>query len=209
MSINQFSQHVSYPPQLSSHRHITTNEYKKIKMINLSHMISILNFVFTILFYVMRWTKQYLTCIYFTEFLNQKSFESNFQFSGAQKFFPVFISFSIFFACIHYSIFLTHLILSTIIFSSAQSTVRPNRAFSPLTQFSLDIFDLQPPATTFGLSGCRTAFHCVIYLWHCGAASPPPPLPLQKWLHPITSSSLFLSPVTGDIKVPLSLPPSP
>jgi hypothetical protein len=34
-------------------------------------MISILNSVFTIVFYVMRWTKQYLTCIYFEEFINQ------------------------------------------------------------------------------------------------------------------------------------------
>jgi hypothetical protein len=33
---------------------ITTKECKKFKMINLNHMISILNFIFTILFYAMR-----------------------------------------------------------------------------------------------------------------------------------------------------------
>jgi hypothetical protein len=34
--------------------HITTTKYYDFKMINLIHMISILNFVFTIVFYVMR-----------------------------------------------------------------------------------------------------------------------------------------------------------
>jgi hypothetical protein len=48
------SQHGSYPSQLPSHHHIITKEWKKIKMINLNHMISILNFVFIILFYMMR-----------------------------------------------------------------------------------------------------------------------------------------------------------
>jgi hypothetical protein len=38
---------------------------EKNKMINLSHMIFILNFVFTILFYAIRWTKQDLTYICF------------------------------------------------------------------------------------------------------------------------------------------------
>jgi hypothetical protein len=31
--------------------HITTTKYKNFKMINLIHMVSILNFVFTIVFY--------------------------------------------------------------------------------------------------------------------------------------------------------------
>jgi hypothetical protein len=39
-------------------------------MINLTHIISILNFVFTIIFYAMSWIKQDLTYIYFEEFLN-------------------------------------------------------------------------------------------------------------------------------------------
>jgi hypothetical protein len=34
-------------------------------------MISILNFIFTIVFYPMIWLKLYYTCIYFKEFLNQ------------------------------------------------------------------------------------------------------------------------------------------
>jgi hypothetical protein len=54
ISFNQFSRYVSYPLQLSNHHHITTKEYKKFKIINLSHMIFILNFIFTILFYAMR-----------------------------------------------------------------------------------------------------------------------------------------------------------
>jgi hypothetical protein len=40
-------------------------------MINLTHMISILNSVFTVMFYVARWSKLDLTCICFKEFLNQ------------------------------------------------------------------------------------------------------------------------------------------
>jgi hypothetical protein len=40
-------------------------------MINLAQMISILNFVFTIVFYVMRRTKKDFACTYFEEFLNQ------------------------------------------------------------------------------------------------------------------------------------------
>jgi hypothetical protein len=34
--------------------HITIIKYKKFKMVNLIHMISILNYVFIIVFYVMR-----------------------------------------------------------------------------------------------------------------------------------------------------------
>jgi hypothetical protein len=40
-------------------------------MINLTHMMSILNSIFTIAFYVMRWAKLDLTYICFEEFLNQ------------------------------------------------------------------------------------------------------------------------------------------
>jgi hypothetical protein len=40
-------------------------------MINLTHMIFILNSVFTVVFYVARWTKLDITCIYFEEFINQ------------------------------------------------------------------------------------------------------------------------------------------
>jgi hypothetical protein len=40
-------------------------------MINLTHMISILNFIFTVVFYTTRWTKLYISCICFEEFLNQ------------------------------------------------------------------------------------------------------------------------------------------
>jgi hypothetical protein len=41
--------HISY--------HITTRKYKKFKMFNITNMISILNFIFIIVFYVMRWIK--------------------------------------------------------------------------------------------------------------------------------------------------------
>jgi hypothetical protein len=51
--------------------HITTTQYKNFKMINLTHMVSILNSIFTIVFYVSRWMKQDLICIWFEEFLNQ------------------------------------------------------------------------------------------------------------------------------------------
>jgi hypothetical protein len=55
--------HISY--------HIITTKYTNFKMINIIYMIFILNSVFTIVLYVMRWTKQDLICIYFKEFLNQ------------------------------------------------------------------------------------------------------------------------------------------
>jgi hypothetical protein len=51
--------------------HITTIKYKNLKMIDLFHIISILNFVFIIVFYGMGWTKQDLIYICFEEFLNQ------------------------------------------------------------------------------------------------------------------------------------------
>jgi hypothetical protein len=42
-------------------------------MINITHMIYILNVVFTVVLYVTRWTKQDPTYIYFKEFLNQSN----------------------------------------------------------------------------------------------------------------------------------------
>jgi hypothetical protein len=45
--------------------------YKNFKMINITYMISILNSVFTGVFYVTRWTKYDHICIYFKEILNQ------------------------------------------------------------------------------------------------------------------------------------------
>jgi hypothetical protein len=41
--------------------------YKNIKMINITYMISILNSIFTVVFYVMRWTKHDPICICFEE----------------------------------------------------------------------------------------------------------------------------------------------
>jgi hypothetical protein len=40
-------------------------------MINLTYMISILNFIFIVMFYAVRWSKFYPNCIYFKEILNQ------------------------------------------------------------------------------------------------------------------------------------------
>jgi hypothetical protein len=62
---------------------IITSPLKNKKMINLSHKISIFNFIFTILFYAMRWKKQDHIYVCFEEFLNKKPFESKFQFSAA------------------------------------------------------------------------------------------------------------------------------
>jgi hypothetical protein len=45
--------------------------YKNFKMINITYMISILNFIFTVMFYVMKWTKHDYICICFKENLNQ------------------------------------------------------------------------------------------------------------------------------------------
>jgi hypothetical protein len=52
-----------------NHR-ITAIKYKNFKIINLIYIIFILNSVFTIMLYVMRWTKQYLIYMYF-DFFNQ------------------------------------------------------------------------------------------------------------------------------------------
>jgi hypothetical protein len=64
----EFSTHVRYPPQEPNHRTSTQStyttsapklsKYKIFKMINLTHMIFILNSVFTIVFYMRRWRKQ-------------------------------------------------------------------------------------------------------------------------------------------------------
>jgi hypothetical protein len=174
-------------------------------------MVSILNFVFTILFYVMRWKKQDLTSICFDEFLNKNHWNQIFNFQQLKN--PSLFLFHFFFSVLARLYSFSNLsdpshTLSHI-FSLAQSAVRPNRAFSPSTQFPLVIFDLQTLAAAFGLPGCCTALRCVVCLWHHGAVSPPPPLPLKKWPHSITSPSLFLSPVTGDIEVPPPLPPFP
>jgi hypothetical protein len=40
-------------------------------MINITHMISILNSIFSVVLYAIRSTNLYLTCICFKEFLNQ------------------------------------------------------------------------------------------------------------------------------------------
>jgi hypothetical protein len=50
--------------------HIIITKYKNFKMIHLIHIISILNFFFSIMLYTTRWTKKDLNCIYFEEFLN-------------------------------------------------------------------------------------------------------------------------------------------
>jgi hypothetical protein len=45
--------------------------YKNFKIINITYMISILNYVFIIVFYATRWIKQDHICICFEEILNQ------------------------------------------------------------------------------------------------------------------------------------------
>jgi hypothetical protein len=60
--------------QLTNHHYINYIVFHNkmtLKMINITHMTSILNSVFTIVFYTMRWIKSNLTCICFKEFLNQ------------------------------------------------------------------------------------------------------------------------------------------
>jgi hypothetical protein len=133
----------------------------------------------------------------------------NFQQPKNYSYFYFFFSFLFWPTSISSSIFLVHLILSVIFFLPTQSAIRLSRAFSPATQFPLVIFDLQMPATAFGLSGRCTALCCVVRLRYCGAASPPPPFLHQKWLHTIAFPSLFSSPVTDVIQVLSPLPPSP
>jgi hypothetical protein len=77
----QFSTHASMPHQQPNNtRHISnflasaaTSSciVKKFKIIYLTHMISILSYVFTVVFYPTRWIKLDHTCIYFKEFLNK------------------------------------------------------------------------------------------------------------------------------------------
>jgi hypothetical protein len=60
--------------QLSNHHYIMPYNlvwYKNFKMINLIHMISILNFIFIVVFYATRWTKLDHVFICFDEFINQ------------------------------------------------------------------------------------------------------------------------------------------
>jgi hypothetical protein len=45
--------------------------YKNFEMINTIYMISILNYIFIVVFYTTRWTKQDHICICFKEILNQ------------------------------------------------------------------------------------------------------------------------------------------
>jgi hypothetical protein len=45
--------------------------YKNFKMINITYVVSIFNFVFTVVFYAMIWTKQDHICICFKEILSQ------------------------------------------------------------------------------------------------------------------------------------------
>jgi hypothetical protein len=45
--------------------------YKNFKMINLTYMIFISNYVFTVVFYATRWTKPDIACICFEEFIIQ------------------------------------------------------------------------------------------------------------------------------------------
>jgi hypothetical protein len=48
-----------------------TATYKNFKMINITYMISISNFIFIVVFYATRWAKQDHICICFEEILNQ------------------------------------------------------------------------------------------------------------------------------------------
>jgi hypothetical protein len=149
-------------------------------MINLSHMIFILNFVFTILFYVTRWTKQDHTCICFEEFFNQKLFQSNFQFSAAQKSFHVFISFFLF--CFGPPVFLLSFYLisysqSYFFAGPVSSSAQPRiRLTDPISFGHLQPVDvnhrLQPPRPP------RRSLLCRLPLapWSCLASTPSSPL---------------------------------
>jgi hypothetical protein len=60
--------------QLSNLHYIISHNlimYKKFKMSNLTHMISILSFIFIVVFYATRWVKFDPVCIWFIEFINQ------------------------------------------------------------------------------------------------------------------------------------------
>jgi hypothetical protein len=101
-------------------------------------MISILNFVFTILFYTTSRTKQAPTSISFEEFLNQKPFESNFQFLAAQKSFPILFPFFLSVLDHQYSFSylfdpshtLNHIFFTDPVNCSAQPCIRPTDPIS-------------------------------------------------------------------------------
>jgi hypothetical protein len=70
-SFNQYMTHQqsnSFPLYYLPHHH---QYYIKFKMINLIYIVSILNFIFTVMFCAARWPKLYPNCICFEEFLNQ------------------------------------------------------------------------------------------------------------------------------------------
>jgi hypothetical protein len=85
----------------------------------------------------------------FKEFLNQIPFESNFQYSATQKSYSILFPFLFWPTSIPSPTFVTHLVLSTIFFSLAQSAVRPNRAFNHISFGHLQPLDasrrLWPP----------------------------------------------------------------
>jgi hypothetical protein len=179
-------------------------------MIDLSHMISILIFL---PFCSAWWDEQNKISLAYVlknfEIKNHLNQISNFQQPKNHSLYLFRFSFSVLARQYFFSYLSSLSYTLSYIFSLDQSTVRSNRAFCPPTQFPLVIFVIQTLAATFSLPAHRAALRRVIRLRHRGAASPPPPLPLRKWPHPIASLSPLLSPVTGAIEVPLPLPPSP
>jgi hypothetical protein len=140
----------------------------------------------------------------------QKPFESNFQFSAFQKSFHIFISSFLFHfvppVLLLLSFCPTHTLSNIFLADPTISLFQPRtRATNPISLGHLQPLDasrrLRPPWMS-----CQ--FRCVIRLRHHGAALPPPPLPLRKLPHPITSPSPFPSPIIGAIEVPPLLPPS-
>jgi hypothetical protein len=147
-------------------------------------MISILNFVFTILFYDKMNKIKYHLHIFWRNFKSETIW-IKFSIFSSPKILPCFyLLFSFLFLACKYS-------------------------FSYLSSSSHTLSHSFSSATTFGLPGRRAALRCIIHLWHCGVASPPLPLPLQKWPHPIAFPSPFPSFVSDAIEVPPPLPPSP
>jgi hypothetical protein len=74
LSISSINYQMTHHSQLSNHYYIMQHNlayYRNFKMINLTHMISILNYVFTVVSYVTRRIKLNTVCIYFKEFINQ------------------------------------------------------------------------------------------------------------------------------------------
>jgi hypothetical protein len=183
-------------------------------VINLSHIISSLNFVFTIVFYAMRWIKQDHTCIYFKRFLNKNHLSQIFNLQQPKN--PYIFLFP-FFALIRQYLFSYFLVFILLFFGSSHSfthiffTDLVNSSVKPLIRPTgpISFSHLWPTAVAFDLPGRRAILHCVIHLWHRGAASPPPPLSLWKWPRSITSPSSYPSHVTGVIEVPLLLSSSP